>query len=659
MVGLNPNFYCKCCDTFFSGESQQKEHELGKKDRKKFAESQAMASSEFAHPLPPGVSVIFRCDTCDMFFSGPAQHEEHNQGRKHKANAAKLCIPLEQATTEVPKVDFAPCNAAENKKRKSESKLAPALEGLPSRSKKKNKLEKYWNSLHPRIQRNVTAYASHFLPLIELEIQEEMLEARRKLNTFSLQRLLEDGLSLLNMSISSHRLHKDYHRKTPSEAVYKAQLPAIGMNSPELQHHDICPGDVIWLSHDMICPVAEANKVFYYADPRTDDDQQSWTDPVTTRRYLEGICIHRSRTQLVFTVDLEDQPKDLYELEQVEEVAGQTSNEKGPRRLLWGPATLAAVLERGSDSGWRIDKGVSRIAYDRMRDAIVRITGPKYEGHSAFREIVCRIKARKLDLADPAFAYIQATREELEDVPQISAQNKTIVEDWGEAFSPEGWPYYYNMKTGEVSWLKPHAASVPSDNPAANPLSELLTEQKEEDLKLDAAVNAMEFPESLKHSMEDALSQMPLNDSQREAIVNCLGSRLSLIQGPPGTGKTTTAVYLLVTYFRVFKTGPILATAFSNVAVDQIMHGLTAQGIKCVRIGNPTKVSEHLRGTTLAELTERHPDYASVRQQVEEVRALTTQSNSLGPGSGLTYLQSRKELATRWKRIRRMEEAPA
>jgi len=32
------------------------------------------------------------------------------------------------------------------------------------------------NSLHPRIQRNVTAYASHFLPLIELEIQVAVVQ---------------------------------------------------------------------------------------------------------------------------------------------------------------------------------------------------------------------------------------------------------------------------------------------------------------------------------------------------------------------------------------------------------------------------------------------------------------------------------------------------
>ena len=115
---------------------------------------------------------------------------------------------------------------------------------------------------------------------------------------------------------------------------------------------------------------------------------------------------------------------------------------------------------------------------------------------------------------------------------------------------------------------------------------------------------------------------MQLNESQETAIEAALAQRLTLIQGPPGTGKTHTAIRLLTAFARMGR-GPILATAESNVAVDNLLEGLLEMNIKAVRIGRPVKVREHLREATLDARIEQHPmqeELQFIREQNDELR---------------------------------------
>jgi len=104
-----------------------------------------------------------------------------------------------------------------------------------------------------------------------------------------------------------------------------------------------------------------------------------------------------------------------------------------------------------------------------------------------------------------------------------------------------------------------------------------------------------------------------LNASQRRAIARALGSPdFFLIHGPFGTGKTRTLVELIRQ--EVARESRVLATAESNVAVDNLVERLVDSGLKVVRIGHPSRVSKKLHETTLAYLMTQHELYGELRE---------------------------------------------
>ncbi|AMQ18225.1 IGHMBP2 family helicase [Thermococcus peptonophilus] len=104
-----------------------------------------------------------------------------------------------------------------------------------------------------------------------------------------------------------------------------------------------------------------------------------------------------------------------------------------------------------------------------------------------------------------------------------------------------------------------------------------------------------------------------LNASQRRAISKALGSGdFFLVHGPFGTGKTRTLVELIRQ--EVTRGHKVLATAESNVAVDNIVERLADSGLKVVRVGHPSRVSRALHETTLAYLITQHDLYGELRE---------------------------------------------
>ena len=112
-----------------------------------------------------------------------------------------------------------------------------------------------------------------------------------------------------------------------------------------------------------------------------------------------------------------------------------------------------------------------------------------------------------------------------------------------------------------------------------------------------AELNGETMHAATKQRMLDMAQDIPamqhMNKSQHEALRAALFQRVTLIQGPPGTGKTHTAVALVQMWLKCRRM-PILCTSDSNIAVDNLVDGLSRSGVRVARIGRPEAVRQDL-----------------------------------------------------------------
>jgi DNA polymerase III delta prime subunit len=124
---------------------------------------------------------------------------------------------------------------------------------------------------------------------------------------------------------------------------------------------------------------------------------------------------------------------------------------------------------------------------------------------------------------------------------------------------------------------------------------------------------------------DEAAIDPGLNQPQRDAVQFALSARdVALIHGPPGTGKTTTVVELIRR--AVARGQKVLASAPSNMAVDNIFERLVAAGQRAVRLGHPARVMPQLRVHTLDLLVADHADVRLARKLVKEALGLFRQA---------------------------------
>lgn len=139
-----------------------------------------------------------------------------------------------------------------------------------------------------------------------------------------------------------------------------------------------------------------------------------------------------------------------------------------------------------------------------------------------------------------------------------------------------------------------------------------------------------------EHQEKHAGTNLSLNESQNEAVQFALSAKdLAVIHGPPGTGKTTTLAELVR---RLVARGErVLVCAPSNLAVDNLLERLIADGLPALRLGHPARVMPELRTHTLDEMVENHPELRLAQRlarQASELRQKAGKHTRAAPERG-------------------------
>ncbi len=149
-----------------------------------------------------------------------------------------------------------------------------------------------------------------------------------------------------------------------------------------------------------------------------------------------------------------------------------------------------------------------------------------------------------------------------------------------------------------------------------------------------------------------------LNKFQIDAVEKSVAApEVAIIHGPPGTGKTTVLVEVIL---QAVKNGArVLASAPSNIAVDNMVEKLLPYDLRIVRTGHPARVMEALHHVTLAAQLDEHPSQREIGMLDDERHRMMTQlRRKQERGTGVSY-EERKEMQDYiqklWKEARDME----
>jgi hypothetical protein len=118
----------------------------------------------------------------------------------------------------------------------------------------------------------------------------------------------------------------------------------------------------------------------------------------------------------------------------------------------------------------------------------------------------------------------------------------------------------------------------------------------------------------------------PFNGPQLKVIAAALTRKVTMIHGPPGTGKTSVAgaiAFGFVHQCRNLETpqqSKVLACAFSNVGADNLAEEIASLGLKVVRVGKASGVSQSLWDMTLDAAIDRDPH---AKKALEEAAVAT------------------------------------
>ncbi|MCM2304439.1 MAG: DNA2/NAM7 family helicase [Elusimicrobia bacterium] len=149
-----------------------------------------------------------------------------------------------------------------------------------------------------------------------------------------------------------------------------------------------------------------------------------------------------------------------------------------------------------------------------------------------------------------------------------------------------------------------------------------------------------------------------LNEYQQAAVKSSLAAEdVALVHGPPGTGKTTVLVEIIRQH--VARGERVLATAPSNIAVDNILEKLIGTGLRVTRLGHPARTLESLRHGNLAAQIEADPAYEEVQELDAYRERLIHRKSRHGRGINQLGYEERqlreREVGKLWRQARDLE----
>ncbi|MBI4349510.1 MAG: AAA family ATPase [Elusimicrobia bacterium] len=152
---------------------------------------------------------------------------------------------------------------------------------------------------------------------------------------------------------------------------------------------------------------------------------------------------------------------------------------------------------------------------------------------------------------------------------------------------------------------------------------------------------------------EPTLFDAGLNEFQAQAVRRALAApRFAVVHGPPGTGKTTVLAEIIRQ--EVNRGRRVLATAPSNIAVDNILEKLVATGLRVVRLGHPARTLEALRHATLSAQVADHPEQKEIAELKSWRESLARQSQRRR-GTREEEHARQAEIRRLWKQTRDLE----